>query len=35
MTAIPDILLNSGRTIPQFGFGVFLINPADTTEAVT
>ena len=35
MTAIPDILLNSGRTIPQFGFGVFLVNPADTTEAVT
>ncbi|HEY3035812.1 MAG TPA: aldo/keto reductase [Streptosporangiaceae bacterium] len=35
MTAVPDILLNSGRTIPQFGFGVFLINPADTTEAVT
>jgi 2,5-diketo-D-gluconate reductase A len=35
VTAIPDILLNSGRTIPQFGFGVFLINPADTTEAVT
>jgi len=35
VTAIPDILLNSGRTIPQFGFGVFLVNPADTTEAVT
>ncbi|MGN6171743.1 MAG: aldo/keto reductase [Streptosporangiaceae bacterium] len=35
MTAVPDILLNSGRTIPQFGFGVFLINPPDTTEAVT
>jgi len=35
VTAVPDILLNSGRTIPQFGFGVFLINPADTTEAVT
>ncbi|HEV8275781.1 MAG TPA: aldo/keto reductase [Streptosporangiaceae bacterium] len=35
MTAVPDILLNSGRTIPQFGFGVFLISPADTAEAVT
>ena len=35
MTAVPDILLNNGKTIPQFGFGVFLINPADTTEAVT
>ena len=35
MTAVPDILLNSGRTIPQFGFGVFLISPADIAEAVT
>ncbi|HEX7268006.1 MAG TPA: aldo/keto reductase [Streptosporangiaceae bacterium] len=35
MTAVPDIPLNNGRTIPQFGFGVFLINPADTAEAVT
>jgi 2,5-diketo-D-gluconate reductase A len=35
VTAVPDILLNNGRTIPQFGFGVFLINPADTAEAVT
>jgi 2,5-diketo-D-gluconate reductase A len=35
VTAVPDIPLNNGRTIPQFGFGVFLINPADTAEAVT
>ncbi|HKA96028.1 MAG TPA: aldo/keto reductase [Streptosporangiaceae bacterium] len=35
MTAVPDIPLNTGRTIPQFGFGVFQINPGDTVEAVT
>jgi len=35
MTAIPQIMLNNGRTIPQLGFGVFLIEPEDTTEAVT
>jgi 2,5-diketo-D-gluconate reductase A len=35
VTAVPDITLNNGRTIPQFGFGVFLINPGDTGEAVT
>ena len=28
-------MLNNGRTIPQFGFGVFQIPPADTAEAVT
>jgi 2,5-diketo-D-gluconate reductase A len=27
-------MLNNGQTIPQFGFGVFLIDPAETTEAV-
>ena len=35
MTAIPDVMLNNGRTIPQFGFGVFLVKPEDTVEAVT
>ena len=35
MTAIPDITLNNGRSIPQFGFGVFQIDPEDTVEAVT
>ena len=35
MTAIPQIMLNNGRTIPQLGFGVFLIEPEHTTEAVT
>ena len=34
MTAVPDVTLNNGRTIPQFGFGVFQIKPADTTVAV-
>jgi 2,5-diketo-D-gluconate reductase A len=27
-------MLNNGRTIPQFGFGVFLVPPAETAEAV-
>jgi 2,5-diketo-D-gluconate reductase A len=35
MTAIPQIMLNNGRTIPQLGFGVFQVEPADTVEAVT
>ena len=35
MTAIPEIMLNNGRTIPQLGFGVFLVKPEDTVEAVT
>jgi 2,5-diketo-D-gluconate reductase A len=33
MTAIPDIELNNGVTIPQLGFGVFQIPPAETTDA--
>jgi 2,5-diketo-D-gluconate reductase A len=28
-------MLNNGQTIPQFGFGVFQIKPADTVEATT
>jgi 2,5-diketo-D-gluconate reductase A len=32
--AIPDVMLNNGRTIPQFGFGVFLVPPDQTTAAV-
>ncbi len=35
MTSVPDILLNNGKTIPQFGFGVFQIEPGDTVEATT
>jgi 2,5-diketo-D-gluconate reductase A len=35
MTAVPEIMLNNGRHIPQFGFGVFQVRPQDTAEAVT
>ena len=35
MTSIPDITLNNGQTIPQFGFGVFQIEPKDTAAAVS
>jgi len=34
VSAIPDIRLNDGRTIPQLGFGVFQIPPAETRAAV-
>ena len=34
MSAVPDITLNDGNTIPQLGFGVFQIEPEDTAEAV-
>jgi 2,5-diketo-D-gluconate reductase A len=32
---VSDISLNSGETIPQLGFGVFKIDPAETAEAVS
>jgi 2,5-diketo-D-gluconate reductase A len=35
MTAVPNIELNDGHTIPQLGFGVFQIPPGDTVDAVT
>ena len=35
MTSIPDITLNNGQTISQFGFGVFQIEPKDTVAAVS
>ena len=35
MTAIPDVTLNNGQTIPQLGFGVFQIEPQDTAAAVS
>jgi 2,5-diketo-D-gluconate reductase A len=35
VTAVPDIMLNNGNTIPQFGLGVFLVEPKDTVENVT
>ena len=35
MTAVPQIPLNNGQSIPQLGFGVFQIEPKDTFEAVS
>jgi 2,5-diketo-D-gluconate reductase A len=35
VTAIPEVMLNNGQQIPQLGFGVFLIPPAQTEAAVT
>jgi 2,5-diketo-D-gluconate reductase A len=35
VTAIPDITLNNGQNIPQFGFGVFLVKPEETVAAVS
>ncbi|MHB1431217.1 MAG: aldo/keto reductase [Streptosporangiaceae bacterium] len=34
MGAVPDVRLNNGRTIPQFGFGVFKVPAGQTIEAV-
>jgi 2,5-diketo-D-gluconate reductase A len=34
MPAVPAIPLNDGRSIPQLGYGVFLVPPADTARAV-
>jgi 2,5-diketo-D-gluconate reductase A len=34
VTSVPEIMLNNGQAIPQFGFGVFQVKPADTAEAV-
>ena len=31
---VPDITLNDGFTIPQLGYGVFRVPPADTERAV-
>jgi 2,5-diketo-D-gluconate reductase A len=35
VSAVPEIILNNGRTIPQFGFGVFLVPPEETVTAVS
>jgi 2,5-diketo-D-gluconate reductase A len=35
LSAVPNITLNDGNTIPQLGFGVFQIESGDTTEAVS
>jgi 2,5-diketo-D-gluconate reductase A len=34
MTNVPTIELNDGNEIPQLGFGVFQVPPAETAEAV-
>jgi 2,5-diketo-D-gluconate reductase A len=34
-TQVPNVSLNDGNEIPQLGFGVFQIEPADTAAAVT
>ena len=34
MPDVPDVSLNDGRSIPQLGFGVFQIDPAETAQAV-
>jgi 2,5-diketo-D-gluconate reductase A len=31
---VPDLTMNNGQTIPQLGFGVFQIDPAETADAV-
>jgi aryl-alcohol dehydrogenase-like predicted oxidoreductase len=34
-SAVPNVTLNDGCSIPQLGFGVFQIDPAETAEAVS
>ena len=34
MTAVPTLKMNDGNQIPQLGFGVFQIDPDETTEPV-
>jgi len=35
VSAVPEIMLNNGQTIPQLGFGVFLVEPDETVAAVS
>ncbi|QTV79930.1 aldo/keto reductase [Microbacterium sp. NIBRBAC000506063] len=35
MTLIPSLTLNDGHTIPELGYGVFKVPPADTERAVS
>ena len=32
---VPEITLNDGHTIPQFGLGVFLMEPGETERIVS
>lgn len=34
MTDVPTVALNDGNTIPQLGFGVYKVDPAETVAAV-
>ncbi len=34
MTAVPHLPLNDGHTIPQLGFGTYLVDPDDTARVV-
>ncbi len=34
MATVPTLTLNNGATIPQLGFGVFQVDPAETAPAV-
>jgi 2,5-diketo-D-gluconate reductase A len=34
-SSVPTVSLNDGHSIPQLGFGVFQIDPAETAEAVS
>ncbi|RAG72773.1 aldo/keto reductase, partial [Burkholderia multivorans] len=33
--SVPTLTLNDGKTIPQLGFGVFKVDPAETERIVT
>lgn len=35
MTGVPNLTLNNGVSIPQLGFGVFLVPPGETETSVT
>jgi 2,5-diketo-D-gluconate reductase A len=35
MAAVPSLKMNNGLEIPQLGFGVFLVPPEETQQAVT
>jgi 2,5-diketo-D-gluconate reductase A len=34
-TVVPTVTLNNGSVVPQLGFGVFRVDPAETTRIVT
>ena len=35
MSTVPSLVMNNGIQIPQLGFGVFLVPPEETEEAVS